>query len=141
MVDAHDSKSCLVRGGGSSPLSGTMIPKILVILGPTASGKSDIAVTLAQKFNGEVISADSRQVYKGLDIGTGKITKEEMGGMGGGFGVGEQVFHDRFSFFRFACSISFATTSVLSIPTNLTGDHGTTAQVPISVAPGAGILG
>jgi len=52
--------------------------KILVVLGPTASGKSDLAVDLAIKFNGEVISADSRQVYKGLDIGSGKITKEEM---------------------------------------------------------------
>ena len=55
--------------------------KILVILGPTASGKSDLAVELAKKFNGEVISADSRQVYKGLDIGSGKITKEEMKGV------------------------------------------------------------
>lgn len=52
--------------------------KIIVVLGPTASGKSDLAVVLAKKFNGEVISADSRQVYKGLDIGTGKITKKEM---------------------------------------------------------------
>ena len=46
--------------------------KLIVILGPTASGKSDIAVSLAKKFNGEVVSADSRQVYKGMDIGTGK---------------------------------------------------------------------
>jgi tRNA dimethylallyltransferase len=52
--------------------------KVLVILGPTSSGKSDLAVDLAKKFNGEVISADSRQVYKGLDIGTGKVTKGEM---------------------------------------------------------------
>ena len=56
-------------------------PKILVILGPTASGKSDLAVKLAQKFNGEVISADSRQVYKGMDLGSGKITKKEMKGI------------------------------------------------------------
>ncbi len=55
--------------------------KILVILGPTASGKSDLAVSLARKFDGEIISADSRQVYKGLDIGTGKITKKEMRGV------------------------------------------------------------
>jgi tRNA dimethylallyltransferase len=53
-------------------------PKIVVVLGPTASGKSDLAVHLAKKFNGEVISADSRQVYKGMNIGTGKITKREM---------------------------------------------------------------
>lgn len=56
-------------------------PKIIVVLGPTASGKSDLAVTLAEKFNGEVVSADSRQVYKGLTIGTGKITKQEMRGI------------------------------------------------------------
>ncbi|MSU45221.1 MAG: tRNA (adenosine(37)-N6)-dimethylallyltransferase MiaA [Candidatus Zambryskibacteria bacterium] len=56
-------------------------PKILVILGPTASGKSALAVKLARKYNGEVISADSRQVYKGLNIGTGKITKKEMLGI------------------------------------------------------------
>lgn len=55
--------------------------KILVIVGPTASGKSDLAVFLAKKFDGEIISADSRQVYKGLDIGTGKITKKEMKGV------------------------------------------------------------
>ncbi len=53
-------------------------PRIIVIIGPTASGKSALAVRLATKFNGEIISADSRQVYKGLDIGTGKITKNEM---------------------------------------------------------------
>ena len=55
--------------------------KIIVIIGPTASGKSDLAVEIAEKFNGEIISADSRQVYKGLDIGTGKITKNEMRGV------------------------------------------------------------
>ncbi len=56
-------------------------PKILVVVGPTASGKSDLAVELALKFDGEVISADSRQVYKGLDIGTGKITPTETKGV------------------------------------------------------------
>lgn len=54
---------------------------MLVIIGPTATGKSNLAVFLAKKFGGEIISADSRQVYKGLDIGTGKITKKEMGGI------------------------------------------------------------
>ena len=47
-------------------------PKVLVILGPTASGKTKLGVDLARKFNGEIISADSRQVYRGMDIGTGK---------------------------------------------------------------------
>ncbi len=58
-----------------------MKPKILVILGPTATGKSDLAVQIAKKYKGEIISADSRQVYTGLDIGTGKITKKEMLGI------------------------------------------------------------
>jgi tRNA dimethylallyltransferase len=57
------------------------IPKILIIVGPTASGKTALAVELAQKLDGEVISADSRQVYRGLDIGTGKVTKREMQGI------------------------------------------------------------
>lgn len=54
---------------------------ILIIVGPTASGKSGLAVEIAKKLNGEIISADSRQVYKGLDIGTGKVTTKEMGGI------------------------------------------------------------
>ncbi|MDH4330844.1 MAG: tRNA (adenosine(37)-N6)-dimethylallyltransferase MiaA [Candidatus Moranbacteria bacterium] len=53
-------------------------PKIIVILGPTASGKSDVAIRLAQDFDGEVISADSRQIYRWMDIGSGKITPEEQ---------------------------------------------------------------
>lgn len=55
--------------------------KIIVILGPTASGKSALAVRLAKKFNGEIISADSRQVYRKLNIGSGKVTKKEMSGI------------------------------------------------------------
>ena len=55
--------------------------KIIAISGPTASGKSDLAVRLAKLFHGEVVSADSRQVYEGLDIGTGKITAQEMQGV------------------------------------------------------------
>lgn len=52
-------------------------PQILVILGPTASGKSELAVKLAKKFNAEIISADSRQIYKGLDIGSGKVPRDK----------------------------------------------------------------
>ncbi len=55
--------------------------KIIVVCGPTASGKSDYAVTLAQQIGGEVVSADSRQVYTGLDVGSGKITTSEMNGV------------------------------------------------------------
>lgn len=69
--------------------------KVIVVAGPTSSGKSDFAVDLALKLNGEVISADSRQVYRKLDIGSGKITQEEMKGiphhMLDVFDVGDEV--------------------------------------------------
>lgn len=55
--------------------------KLITVIGPTATGKSSLAVLLAQKYDGEIIGADSRQVYKNLDIGTGKVTKKEMGGI------------------------------------------------------------
>jgi len=56
-------------------------PKIIIITGPTAVGKSDLAVKIAKMLNTEIISADSMQIYKGLDIGTGKITEEEKDGV------------------------------------------------------------
>ena len=55
--------------------------KLIIVLGPTASGKSDLAIKIAQRLNGEIISADSCQIYKGMDIGTGKIIKKEMRGI------------------------------------------------------------
>jgi tRNA dimethylallyltransferase len=55
--------------------------KVIAIVGPTASGKTSISVELARAIGGEIVSADSRQVYRGLDIGSGKITKEEMKGV------------------------------------------------------------
>ena len=54
---------------------------LLIVAGPTATGKSDSAVELALRMNGEVISADSMQVYRGMDIGSAKITREEMRGV------------------------------------------------------------
>ncbi len=51
-----------------------MKPKIIAVVGPTASGKSELAVKLAKKLGGEVLSVDSRQIYRGMDIGTGKIS-------------------------------------------------------------------
>lgn len=54
---------------------------VIAVIGPTSTGKSDVAVDIAINFKGEVVSADSRQVYQGLDIGTGKITEEEMSGV------------------------------------------------------------
>lgn len=50
--------------------------KIIVVLGPTSSGKSDVAIKLARKFDGEIISADSRQIYRGMDISSGKIKRD-----------------------------------------------------------------
>ena len=57
------------------------LPKLIVVLGTTACGKSGLGVELAKRFGGEIVSADSRQVYRGLDLGTGKVTEEEMEGV------------------------------------------------------------
>ena len=57
----------------SNKMKKSPINKLIVILGPTASGKSDLAIKLAKKFNGEIISADSRQVYQEMNIGTAKV--------------------------------------------------------------------
>ncbi len=54
---------------------------LIAVVGPTASGKSSLAIAIAKKLNGEVVSADSRQVYRGMDIGTGKVTKRETRGI------------------------------------------------------------
>ena len=56
-------------------------PKVIVICGPTASGKTSLSVELAKKCNGEIISADSMQIYKEMNIGTAKVTPEEMQGI------------------------------------------------------------
>ncbi len=55
--------------------------RLIVLLGPTASGKTSLSITLAKRFHGIVISADSRQVYRGMNLGTGKVTKREMSGV------------------------------------------------------------
>lgn len=56
-------------------------PKLLVLLGPTAVGKTSLSIAIAKKFSCEIISGDSMQVYRGMDIGTAKITPEEMDGV------------------------------------------------------------
>lgn len=58
-----------------------MQPKLIVIAGTNASGKSGLGVRLAERYSGEIVSADSRQVFRGLDLGSGKITPEEMRGV------------------------------------------------------------
>ena len=56
-------------------------PKVIVICGPTASGKTSLSIELAKRINGEIVSADSMQIYEDMDIGTAKPTKEEMNGI------------------------------------------------------------
>lgn len=56
-------------------------PKVIVICGPTASGKTALSIELAKKINGEIVSADSMQIYKDMDVGTAKTTPEEMQGI------------------------------------------------------------
>ena len=53
-------------------------PAVVAVVGPTATGKTALGVALAQQFSGEVISADSMQIYKGLDVGTAKVTPQEL---------------------------------------------------------------
>ena len=53
-------------------------PRVVAIGGPTATGKTALSVALAKRFGGEIISADSMQIYQGLDVGTAKVTPEEM---------------------------------------------------------------
>ena len=57
-----------------------MPPRLIVIVGPTGSGKSQLALDLAGAAGGEIVSADSQQVYRGMDIGTGKVTAAERAG-------------------------------------------------------------
>ncbi|QQC91741.1 tRNA (adenosine(37)-N6)-dimethylallyltransferase MiaA [Streptomyces alfalfae] len=56
-------------------------PRVIAVVGPTATGKSDLGVFLAQRLGGEVVNADSMQLYRGMDIGTAKLTPEERGGV------------------------------------------------------------
>jgi len=72
--------------------------EVVAIVGPTASGKTALSIELAKKYNGEIINGDSMQVYKGLDIGTAKITEEEM----------EEVPHHLLSFLEPTASFSVA---------------------------------
>ncbi|MEU3631954.1 tRNA (adenosine(37)-N6)-dimethylallyltransferase MiaA [Streptomyces fradiae] len=56
-------------------------PRVIAVVGPTAAGKSDLGVHLARELGGEVVNADSMQLYRGMDIGTAKLTREERGGV------------------------------------------------------------
>lgn len=56
----------------------SILPKLIVVYGPTACGKTALSVEIAKRFDAEIIGADSRQIYRYMDIGTGKVTHEEM---------------------------------------------------------------
>jgi tRNA dimethylallyltransferase len=76
-----DSESAISRRRGDddpqSPIRNPQSSFVLVVVGPTAAGKTDLAIALAEVLGGEVISADSRQIYRGMDIGTAKATPEQ----------------------------------------------------------------
>lgn len=61
--------------------SATPAPRVIAVVGPTAAGKSDLGVFLAQRLGGEIVNADSMQLYRGMDIGTAKLTPDERGGI------------------------------------------------------------
>ncbi|MGW0878473.1 tRNA (adenosine(37)-N6)-dimethylallyltransferase MiaA [Streptomyces sp. NPDC002671] len=61
--------------------SASLAPRVIAVVGPTAAGKSDLGVFLAQRLGGEIVNADSMQLYRGMDIGTAKLTPEERGGI------------------------------------------------------------
>ena len=77
-----------------------MKPKVIVIVGPTASGKTSLSIELAKKVNGEIVSCDSMQIYKDMDIGSAKPTKEEMQGIKH-YIVDEVLPTERFSVARY----------------------------------------
>lgn len=77
-----------------------MKPKVIVIVGPTASGKTSLSIELAKQINGEIVSCDSMQIYKDIDIGSAKPTKEEMQGIKH-YMIDEVLPTERFSVARY----------------------------------------
>ncbi len=85
----NPSPPCHVARSGTPPevcetgavRSAAPAPRVIAVVGPTAAGKSDLGVFLAQQLGGEVVNADSMQLYRGMDIGTAKLTPEERGGV------------------------------------------------------------
>jgi len=65
----------------SALVPGDALPRLVVIVGPTAAGKSDLAISIARRVSGEVVNADSMQLYRGMDIGTAKLPVDERGGV------------------------------------------------------------
>lgn len=74
----HKASTIYMKKGVLSSSEQSPVHPIISIVGPTASGKSSLAIEIARRWDGEIVSADSRQIYRGMDIGTGKVTKEEQ---------------------------------------------------------------
>src|SRR3990167_8583294 len=98
-----------------------LVNKELIIYGPTTTGKTALAIDLAKKYNGEIISADSRQVYKGLDIGTGKVSFDSKVEKHKGFWIVDDVKVYGFDLvkvgeqFTAADFLTFASTTMIRI--------------------------
>ena len=89
-----------------------MKPKVIVIVGPTASGKTSLSIELAKKINGEIVSCDSMQIYKDMDIGSAKPTKEEMQGIKH-YIIDEVLPTERFSVARYKQEAEWAIEEIL----------------------------
>ena len=70
-----------VPTGSARRSSGDELPRVVAVVGPTAAGKSDLGVALARALGGEVVNADSMQLYRGMDVGTAKLAEAERGGV------------------------------------------------------------
>lgn len=70
-----------MASGSAKDLAQADAPRVIAVVGPTASGKSDLGIALAQALGGEVVNADSMQVYRGMDVGTAKLAPSERGGV------------------------------------------------------------
>ena len=78
MLNTHPKEP---RERSEAALEGEDLAPVIVILGPTGSGKTGVSIDIARAINGEIISADSQAIYQGMDIGTAKPTKEEQQGI------------------------------------------------------------
>lgn len=112
------------RSSNSRPLALDLTYPVIVVVGPTASGKSGVAAEFARRVHGEVVSADSMQVYRGMDIGTGKITPDEQLVTHHGLDIcnpGEAYSASRFQEYARACFADIDARGSLSVLAGGTG--------------------
>src|SRR6187401_1214914 len=80
-IGRADVRARRARGVRGGPLPGGVKPTLLAIVGPTATGKSALGISLAEQFNGEIVACDSTAVYRGFDIGTDKVPPDAQHGI------------------------------------------------------------